>query len=466
MHSLPHVTFDYKQALAFFDEQAIHDKQADVEAIHEDLHTRSTTGNDFKGWVNLPETYDRLEFQRIKQAARKIQAHSDVLLVIGVGGSYLGSRAAIDMLQHNFYNMLPDKERNAPQVIFAGHNMSATYVAHIKELLANRDFSINVISKSGTTTEPAIALRIFKKLLLDRYGVEGARERLFVTTDAKEGALLQLAKTRHYETFVIPDDVGGRYSVLTAVGLLPIAVSGIDIDAMMQGAQAACTDLQVPSLVTNGAYQYAVIRNILYKEGKTVELLVNYEPNMDSFSKWWQQLFGESEGKEQQGIYPSYASFPTDLHSLGQYIQDGRRDLFETIIKVDEQPSNETIHYDERNIDDLNYLAGKTLEEVNEKVYQGALLAHLDGGVPNLVIHTRSLDAYAFGYLVYFFQKACAMSGYLAQVNPFDQPGVEEYKSNMYALLGKQGFEQRKIQLEKRIYQLETELMTLNKASQ
>lgn len=457
VHSLPHVTFDYEQALTFFKRKDVHAMQHDIQAIHEQLHSRNEAQNDYKGWVDLPVTYDQSEFQRIQQAAKSIQAHSDVLLVIGVGGSYLGARAAIDMLQHNFYNMLPDEKRQTPQVIFVGHNISATYIAHVKDMLENRDFSINVISKSGTTTEPAIALRIFKKMLLDRYGSEAAKERMYVTTDANEGALLHLAKTKKYDTFVIPDDVGGRYSVLTAVGLLPMAVSGIDIEQVMNGAKQAYTDLQHASLKENGAYQYASIRNILYNQGKTVELLINYEPNMESLAKWWQQLFGESEGKNKQGIYPSFANFPTDLHAIGQYIQDGRRDLFETVIKVNEQQSAETIHYDDTNIDGLNYLAGKTLEEVNDKAYEGALLAHTDGGVPNLVLHVPEVDAYTFGYLVYFFQKACAMSGYLSQVNPFDQPGVEAYKNNMFALLGKPGFEQQKVNLEKRIDRLERE---------
>lgn len=429
------ISFDYSQALSFFKEEAIGAMQSRVNTVHNHLHTRNMEKNDFKGWVNLPIKHNKLEFRRIKEVAKKIQSHSEILLVIGVGGSYLGAKAAIDMLQHSFYNLLTEKD--VPQIIFVGHNLNATYISHVKEVIADRDFSINVISKSGTTTEPAIALRIFRKLLTDRYGEIKAKERMFVTTDANTGALYTLAKAKGYETFVIPDDVGGRYSVLTAVGLLPMAVSGIDIAALMQGAQVAQRKLETASLELNGAYQYAVIRNILYKQGKTVELLVNYALNMESFSKWWQQLFGESEGKNKQGIYPAFVTFPTDLHSIGQYIQDGRRDLFETIIRVRNKSNDQIVHYDETNIDQLNYLAGMSLEEINDKALEGAMLAHVSGGVPNLVLSVPDIDAYTFGYLVYYFQKACAMSGYLFDVNPFNQPGVEAYKNNMYALLGK-----------------------------
>lgn len=441
--------FDYQQALKFFQEDELFSMQKQVDLIHHQLHTRHDNKNDFKGWVDIPKLYDEIEFDRIQATAKKIQTHSDILLVIGVGGSYLGAKAAINMLHHNFSHLLPKQKKQTPHVIFVGHTMSATYINHVKKILRDHEFSINVISKSGTTTEPAIALRIFKKILLDRYGKEEARHRLFVTTDAKEGALLSLAQENEYETFVIPDDVGGRYSVLTAVGLLPMAISGIDIKEVMKGAKHAYKDLNESSLEKNGAYQYAVIRNILYHQGKTIELLVNYEPNMESFSKWWQQLFGESEGKEGQGIYPSFVNFPADLHSIGQYIQEGRRDLFETTIKVNETSVEELIDYDETNIDGLNYLAGIDLDRVNEKVYQAAVLAHTDGGVPNLTINVPNLKSATFGYLVYFFQKTCAMSGYLFQVNPFDQPGVEAYKENMYALLGKPGFEERQKLLEK-----------------
>ncbi len=451
MWKLTEITFDYTQALDFFNEASIYHMQKKVSTIHNLLHEQEKKQNDYKGWVELPDNYEELEINYIQQVAKKIQTHSDILLVIGVGGSYLGAKAAIDMLQHSFYHLLPNNNTQLPQVIFVGQNLNTTYVAQVKEVLANRDFSINVISKSGTTIEPAIALRIFKKMLLDRYGESFAKERIFVTTDANDGALYTLAKKHDYEIFVIPDDIGGRYSVLTAVGLLPMAVSGIDIESALLGAKKAYQDLQTPSLETNNAYQYAVSRNLLYKAGKTLELLASYELNMESISKWWQQLFGESEGKNRQGIYPSFVTFPTDLHSIGQYIQEGRRDLFETIIKVNEQTTREYIHYDEKNIDELNYLAGKSLEEINEKAFEGAMLAHVEGGVPNLVINVPNISPATFGYLVYFFQKACAMSSYLFEVNPFNQPGVEAYKNNMYALLGKPGFEHKQVKLEKKL---------------
>lgn len=442
-------SFDYKHALSFFNEQAMYAMQNKVDEIHNQLHKRSAEKNDYKGWVDLPKNYNKKEFKRIEETAKKIQSHSDILLVIGVGGSYLGSKAAIDMLQHNFYDLFSDNKKQNPQIIFVGHTLSTQYILHVKEVLKTKNFSINVISKSGTTTEPAIAFRIFKEILLERYGKEGSKDRLFVTTDASEGPLLEFAEQKGYENFTIPADVGGRYSVLTAVGLLPIAVSGVDIKQVMKGAEKAYDDVKTKSLINNNSYQYAVIRNLLYNQGKTTELLVNYEPNMESFSKWWQQLFGESEGKNNQGIYPSFVNFPTDLHAIGQYIQDGRRNLFETTIRVSHLKSEEVIHYDEKNIDELNYLAGKSLEEVNEKVHQAAVLAHTDGGVPNLIMHVPALDAHTFGYLVYFFQKACAMSAYLFEVNPFDQPGVEAYKNNMHALLGKPGYETRQEELEK-----------------
>lgn len=448
-------SFDYKHALTFFCEKDIYAMQNKVEEIHNELHKRSATENDYKGWVDLPKNYDKKEFKRIEQTAKKIQSNSEILLVIGVGGSYLGSKAAIDMLQHNFYDLFSDQKKQNPQIIFVGHTLSTQYIVHVKEILKSKDFSINVISKSGTTTEPAISFRIFKEILYERYGKEEAKNRLFITTDESEGPLLEFARQEDYETFTIPADVGGRYSVLTAVGLLPIAVSGVNINEMMKGAREAYDNLNTKSLLENDSYQYAVTRYLLYNQGKTIELLVNYEPNMESFSKWWQQLFGESEGKNNQGIYPSFVNFPTDLHAIGQYIQDGRRDLFETTIRVSQLNSEEVIQHDEKNIDELNYLAGKSLEEVNEKVHQAAVLAHTDGDVPNLIMHVPALDAYTFGYLVYFFQKACAMSGNLFEVNPFNQPGVEAYKNNMHALLGKPGFEKRQQELEE-IFKIDT----------
>jgi glucose-6-phosphate isomerase len=354
-------------------------------------------------------------------------------------------------LQHSFYNSLPGDKRQTPQILFAGNNISSTYMKDLMDMIEGKDFSINVISKSGTTTEPALAFRIFRKLLEEKYGAEEAKKRIYATTDKARGALKTLADEEGYESFVIPDDVGGRYSVLTAVGLLPIAVSGADIEAMMKGAAQAQEDFGKSELEENAAYQYAAVRNVLYNKGKTIEMLINYEPSLMYFSEWWKQLFGESEGKDQKGIYPSSANFSTDLHSLGQYVQEGRRDLFETIVKVENPRHELTIEAEENDLDGLNYLAGETVDFVNNKAFEGTMLAHTDGGVPNLVVTIPQLDEYTFGYLVYFFEKACAMSGYLLGVNPFDQPGVEAYKVNMFALLGKPGFEEKKAELEKRL---------------
>lgn len=448
---MTHVRFDYSKALAFFGEHEITYLQDAVKVAHHSLHEKTGAGSDFLGWINLPTDYDRQEFARIQKAAAKIKADSDVLLVIGIGGSYLGARAAIEMLNHSFYNALAKEKRNAPQIIFVGNNISSSYMRDVIDLIENKDFSINVISKSGTTTEPAIAFRIFRKLLEEKYGAKEAQKRIYATTDKARGALKTLADNEGYETFVIPDDVGGRYSVLTAVGLLPIAVSGANIEKIMEGAARAQADFSQSELKDNLAYQYAAVRNILYNKGKTIEMLINYEPGLQYFSEWWKQLFGESEGKDQKGIYPSSANFSTDLHSLGQYVQEGRRDLFETIIKV-EQPRHElTLEAMENDLDGLNYLAGKTIDFVNNKAFEGTMLAHTDGGVPNLIVTIPAMDEYTFGYLVYFFEKACAMSGYLLGVNPFDQPGVEAYKVNMFALLGKPGYEEKKAELEKRL---------------
>lgn len=445
------IQFDYSKTLSFIGEDEISSFKESVDFVHHQLHQHSESENDFLGWVDLPQNYDQLEFERIQMAAEKIKSDSDILLVIGVGGSYLGARAAIEMLNHSFRAILPIEKQSAPQVIFVGHTISSTYLSDVIDVLEGKDFSINVISKSGTTTEPAIAFRIFRKLLEERYGREEARNRIYATTDRQKGALKTLADTEGYETFVIPDNVGGRYSVLTAVGLLPIAVSGVDVRYMMNGAAQAMEDLSKPEIMQNAAYQYAAIRNILYNKGKTVEMLVYYEPGMKYFAEWWKQLFGESEGKEGKGIFPASAKFSTDLHSMGQYIQDGRRDLFETVIKVKKPKRDLAIELDENDLDGLNYLAGQTVDYVNTKAFEGALLAHTDGGVPNMVIEIPEMDAYAFGYLVYFFQKACAMSGNLLGVNPFDQPGVEMYKNNMFALLGKPGYEDRKAELEGRL---------------
>ncbi|EIJ80721.1 glucose-6-phosphate isomerase [Bacillus methanolicus PB1] len=448
---MTHVRFDYSKAIEFFREHELTFLRDMVKVAHHSLHEKTGTGSDFLGWIDLPVDYDKEEFIRIQNAAEKIKNDSDVLLVIGIGGSYLGARAAIEMLQHSFYNVLPKEKRSTPQILFVGNNISSTYMKDMMDLLEGKDFSINVISKSGTTTEPAIAFRIFRNLLQEKYGVEVARKRIYATTDKAKGALKTLANKEGYESFVIPDDIGGRYSVLTAVGLLPIAVSGADIESMMKGAARAREDFGKSELEENPAYQYAAIRNILYNKGKTIEMLINYEPGLQYFAEWWKQLFGESEGKDQKGIFPASANFSTDLHSLGQYIQEGRRDLFETIIKVEKPRHELTIEEEASDLDGLNYLAGKTVDFVNNKAFEGTLLAHTDGGVPNLVVSIPQLDEYTFGYLVYFFEKACAMSGYLLGVNPFDQPGVEAYKANMFALLGKPGFEEKKSELEKRL---------------
>ncbi|MEC2055701.1 glucose-6-phosphate isomerase [Peribacillus psychrosaccharolyticus] len=448
---MTHVRFDYSKALPFFGEHEITYLQDAVKAAHQSLHNKSGAGNEFLGWIDLPENYDKEEFSRIQKSAAKIQKDSEVLLVIGIGGSYLGARAAIEMLQHSFYNALPGDQRKTPQIIFVGNNISSSYMTDVMDLLKEKDFSINVISKSGTTTEPALAFRIFRKLLEEKYGENEAKTRIYATTDKAKGALKTLATEKGYESFVIADDIGGRYSVLTAVGLLPIAVSGANIEEMMKGALEARQDFSSDELSENLAYQYAAVRNVLYNKGKTIEMLINYEPGLQYFSEWWKQLFGESEGKDQKGIFPSSANFSTDLHSLGQYVQEGRRDLFETVIKVDQARHELTIEAEENDLDGLNYLAGKSVDFVNDKAFEGTLLAHTDGGVPNLIVSIPKMDAFTFGYLVYFFEKACAISGYLLGVNPFDQPGVEAYKVNMFALLGKPGFEEKKAELEKRL---------------
>ncbi|MBD1382568.1 glucose-6-phosphate isomerase [Metabacillus arenae] len=448
---MTHIRFDYSKAFSFFSEHEITYLRDFVKVAHHSIHEKTGAGSDYLGWVELPTNYDREEFSRIQKSAEKIKSDSDVLLVIGIGGSYLGARAAIEMLNHSFYNALSKDQRKTPQVIFVGNNISSSYMKDLMDLLEGKDFSINVISKSGTTTEPAIAFRIYRKLLEEKYGKEEAKARIYATTDKARGALKTLATEEGYESFIIPDDVGGRFSVLTAVGLLPIAVSGANIEEMMNGAQAAQDDFSHSELAENAAYQYAAVRNVLYNKGKTIEMLINYEPGLQYFAEWWKQLFGESEGKDQKGIYPSSANFSTDLHSLGQFVQEGRRDLFETVINVESARHELTIEEDANDLDGLNYIAGETVDFVNKKAFEGTMLAHTDGGVPNLVLNIPKLDAYTFGYMVYFFEKACAMSGYLLGVNPFDQPGVEAYKVNMFALLGKKGFEEKKAELEKRL---------------
>ena len=445
------IKFDYSKALKFFNQSEIDCMQSYIDVAHDMLHDKTGLGNDFLGWVDLPKNYDKEEFNRIKRVSEKIKSDSDVLLVIGIGGSYLGARAAIEMIGHSFRNNLLKSDRKSPEIYFVGNNISSTYIMDLFDIIKDKDISINVISKSGTTTEPAIAFRIFKDFLEKKYGKLEASKRIYATTDAKNGALRQLANEEGYETFIIPNDVGGRFSVLTPVGLLPIAVSGTDIDKIIKGAKDAYETFKNKDLKVNESYQYAVIRNILHKKGKNIELLVNYEPQLHYIGEWWKQLFGESEGKDNKGIFPSTVDFSTDLHSMGQYIQEGQRILFETVINVEHSRRDITIEKLDVDLDELNYLAGKTLNFINHKATQGTILAHTDGNVPNLVINIPKLDEYNFGYLIYFFEKSCAISGYLLGVNPFDQPGVEAYKRNMFALLGKSGYEKEREKLEKRL---------------
>ena len=440
------ITFLYDKAKDFISQEEIDNVSAQVSAAHKTINEKSGPGSDFLGWVDLPVDYDKEEFERIEKAAAKIRKDSDVLVVIGIGGSYLGAKAAIDFVTGPFYNYT-----EKPQIIFAGNNISPNYLNSVIDCLDGKDVSLNVISKSGTTTEPAIAFRVLKKYLEDKYGKEEAKGRIYATTDRTKGALKSLADAEEYETFVVPDDVGGRFSVLTAVGLLPIAVCGADIKAMMKGAADARELYANDDLASNECYQYAAVRNILHRKGKSVEMLVNYEPELQYFIEWWKQLYGESEGKDGKGIFPAGASFSTDLHSMGQYIQDGRRLMFETVLYVEEPKRDLIIEEDAANVDGLNFLAGKGMDYVNKKAFEGTYLAHNDGGVPNLVIKLKSLDEYTFGQLVYFFEKACGISGYMLGVNPFNQPGVESYKKNMFALLGKPGYESEKAALEERL---------------
>lgn len=448
---MSHIHFDYSKVSPFIGEHELGYMQQEVTTAHNMLREKTGAGSDYLGWIDLPVDYDKDEFARIKQAAKKIQSDSEVLVVIGIGGSYLGAKAAIDFLNHSFYNLLEDKERKAPLVLFAGNSISSTYLSDLIEVIGERDFSVNVISKSGTTTEPAIAFRVFKELLNKKYGKEEANKRIYATTDKTRGAVKVEADVEGWETFVIPDDIGGRFSVLTAVGLLPIAVTGANIDELMEGAASARADYMTDDLAQNEAYQYAALRNILYRKGKVTELLINYEPSLQYFSEWWKQLFGESEGKDQKGIYPSSANFSTDLHSLGQYIQEGRRNIFETVIKVDKARKDLKIPVMEQDLDGLGYIEGKEIDFVNTKAFEGTLLAHTDGDVPNFVITIPETNAFTLGYLMYFFEIAVGISGYLNGVNPFDQPGVEAYKRNMFALLGKEGFEDLADELNERL---------------
>lgn len=419
-----------------------------VKLAHKALHTGECLGNDFIGWLTLPTDYDKEEFARIKTAAEKVKKNSDVFIVIGIGGSYLGARAAIEFLKSPNYNMLC---KDTPQIFFTGNSISSNALSEIVEMCEGKDVSINMISKSGTTTEPAIAFRVLSEMLEKKYGKEGAKERIFCTTDKAKGTLKELATKEGYETFVVPNDVGGRFSVLTAVGLLPIAVAGCDLDALMAGAAKAQADFDNDDLYTNDCYKYAALRNILYRKGYQTELLVAYEPAFTMMNEWYKQLFGESEGKDNKGIFPASVVFSTDLHSMGQYIQEGRRTLFETVVQFDKVKKEITLGTDPENVDGLNFLSGKTMDFVNKKAFQGTVLAHNDGGVPNMVLNVEEMTESELGYLIYFFEKACAISGYLLGVNTFNQPGVESYKKNMFALLGKPGYEDQKAELEARL---------------
>lgn len=422
------------------DKKEIMKYKEQVENIHKDLHRRSNSQDDFVGWLELPSNYDKKEFKRIQTAAKRINKDSDILLVIGIGGSYLGARAVIEALSSSFYNMQTLKQRKHTLVLYAGNNLSPNYINELIEVIGDKDFSINVISKSGTTTEPAIAFRIFREMLENKYGIDEARSRIYVTTDQAKGALKTLSEEEGYETFVIPDNIGGRFSVLTPVGLLPIAVAGMDIEKLMKGAKLAQDNYNDDKLKYNECYQYAVVRNILYNQGKTVEVFANYEPKMHYMTEWLKQLYGESEGKDQKGIFPAGIDLTTDLHSMGQYMQDGLRNLFETVLCIENPKSNITINADDDNLDGLNYLAGKDLDYVNKKAMEGTIQAHVSGGVPNIIVKMEKLDEENLGGLIYFFELSCAMSGNLLNVNPFNQPGVEEYKKNMFRLLEKPGY--------------------------
>lgn len=441
-------TLSDKHLSGFVSAQEFDGIASQIKAAHEALHNATGLGNDFIGWLTLPTDYDKEEFARIKAAAQRIKKNTDIFIVIGIGGSYLGARAAIEFLKSPNYNAM---KKDTPDIYYTGNSISSTALAELIELCEGKDVSINMISKSGTTTEPAIAFRVFRELLENKYGKEGAKERIFCTTDKEKGTLKQLADREGYETFVVPDNVGGRYSVLTAVGLLPIAVAGCDIDALMAGAKKAQEALSNPDLNANDCYKYAAIRNILYRKGKSTEILVSYEPAFTMMSEWYKQLFGESEGKNNKGLFPASVVFSTDLHSMGQYIQEGRRNLFETVVLFDKPKRELLLGTDPENVDGLNFLSGKSMDYVNKKAFQGTVLAHNDGGVPNVVLNVEQMNEDELGYLIYFFEKACAISGYVLGVNPFDQPGVESYKKNMFALLGKPGYESEKAALEARL---------------
>lgn len=445
------VAFDYSKAAGFVSDQEVELMKKLTLDAKEVLVSKSGAGNDFLGWIDLPVDYDKEEFSRIKKAAEKIQEDSEVLLVIGIGGSYLGARAAIEFLRHSFYNVVDKSMRGTPEIYFVGNSISSTYIRDLIDVIGDRDFSINMISKSGTTTEPAIAFRVFKELAEKKYGKEGAAKRIYATTDKARGSLKKLADAQGYETFVVPDDVGGRFSVLTAVGLLPIAVSGADINRLMEGAAQGRKYALENDFEDNDALKYAALRNIMLRKGKNIEVLANYEPSVHYVSEWWKQLYGESEGKDQKGIFPASVDLTTDLHSMGQFIQDGARTLFETVINIEKSRKEIVLGTEEVDLDGLNYLVGKTVDFVNKSAMNGTILAHTDGQVPNFIIHVPEANEFYLGQLFYFFEFACGVSGYLLGVNPFNQPGVESYKKNMFALLGKPGFEAQREELLKRL---------------
>ena len=445
------VTFDYSKAADFVSAEEVTNFKSIVMNARETLLDRTGAGNDYLGWIDLPVDYDKEEFGRIKKAAAKIQSDSDVLLVIGIGGSYLGARAAIEFLTHSFYNVLDKGKRKTPEIYFLGNSISSKYVKDLQDVLDGKDFSINIISKSGTTTEPAIAFRVFKEMLIEKYGKEEAGKRIYTTTDKARGALKNLATEEGYESFVVPDDVGGRFSVLTAVGLLPIATAGLDIDKLMEGAAAGRQKALETPYESNDALLYAALRNILHRKGKSVEIIADYEPSMHYVSEWWKQLYGESEGKDQRGIFPAAVDLTTDLHSMGQFIQDGSRIMFETVMCLDESSAELLLKKEEVDTDGMNYLAGKSVDFVNKSAMNGTILAHTDGNVPNLMIHIPEQNEFCLGELFYFFEFACGISGYILGVNPFNQPGVESYKRNMFALLGKPGYEEEREKLLKRL---------------
>jgi glucose-6-phosphate isomerase len=448
---MAHIKFDYSKLTPFVADNELDEIQWQIDGADKLLREGKGAGSDFIGWLDLPEDYDKEEFARIQKAAEKIKSDSEVLIVIGIGGSYLGARAAIDFLNNSFVNLQTAEERKAPRILYAGNSISSSYLADLVDYVADKDFSVNVISKSGTTTEPAIAFRVFEEMLVKKYGREEANKRIYATTDKEKGAVKVNADANNWETFVVPDSVGGRFSVLTAVGLLPIAASGADITALMEGANAARKEYTSTNVRENDAYAYAALRNILYRKGKFSEILINYEPSLQYFSEWWKQLAGESEGKDQKGIYPTSANFSTDLHSLGQWIQEGTRTVFETAIRIEKPRKNINIPELEADLDGLGYLQGKDVDFVNKKAADGVLLAHTDGNVPNMIVTLPEQDEFTLGYAIYFFELAIGISGYLNGINPFNQPGVEAYKKNMFALLGKPGFEELGAELNARL---------------